>query len=128
MEPSIERAGARERRARANAQRGEYRQSERQDDGKRGPRGYDAGKKVKGRKRTILVDTLGLLLKVVVHEADVQDRDGAIWLLLAMTGLGSALATSMTLMRAGASSAAMVNVQLDGDGASTISGVLGDPP
>jgi putative transposase len=32
-----------------------------------GPRGYDAGKKVKGRKRHILVDTLGLLLVVVVH-------------------------------------------------------------
>lgn len=32
---------------------------------------------MKGRKRHILVDTLGLLLKVVVHAADVQDRDGA---------------------------------------------------
>src|SRR6202162_589306 len=42
-----------------------------------GPRGYDAGKKVKGRKRHILVDTLGLLLAVVVHPADIQDRDGA---------------------------------------------------
>lgn len=40
-------------------------------------RGYDAGKKVTGRKRHILVDTLGLLLVVVVHGADVQDRDGA---------------------------------------------------
>jgi putative transposase len=40
-------------------------------------RGYDAGKKVKGRKRHILVDTLGLLLIVVVHAASVQDRDGA---------------------------------------------------
>ena len=39
--------------------------------------GYDAGKKVKGRKRHILVDTLGLLLGVVVLPADVQDRDGA---------------------------------------------------
>ncbi len=37
----------------------------------------DAGKKVTGRKRHILVDTLGLLLSVVVHPADVQDRDGA---------------------------------------------------
>jgi putative transposase len=42
-----------------------------------GERGYDAGKKVKGRKRHILVDTLGLLLKVVVHRANLQDRDGA---------------------------------------------------
>ena len=39
--------------------------------------GFDAGKKVTGRKRHILVDTLGLLLSVVVHPADVQDRDGA---------------------------------------------------
>lgn len=42
-----------------------------------GPRGYDAGKKVNGRKRHILVDTLGLLLMVVVHVASLQDRDGA---------------------------------------------------
>jgi putative transposase len=42
-----------------------------------GPHGYDAGKKVNGRKRHVLVDTLGLLLAVVVHPADVQDRDGA---------------------------------------------------
>ena len=40
-------------------------------------RGYDAGKKVKGRKRHILVDTQGLLLMVWVHAADLQDRDGA---------------------------------------------------
>lgn len=40
-------------------------------------KGYDAGKKVKGRKRHILVDTLGLLLKARVLTADVQDRDGA---------------------------------------------------
>ncbi len=43
----------------------------------RGERGYDAGKKVKGRKRHILVDTLGLLIAVVVTAASVQDRDGA---------------------------------------------------
>lgn len=42
-----------------------------------GPRGYDAGKKVKGRKRHIVTDTLGILLSCVVHGADVQDRDGA---------------------------------------------------
>lgn len=41
------------------------------------PQGFDAGKKVTGRKRHILVDTLGLLLNVVVHPANVQDRDGA---------------------------------------------------
>jgi transposase len=42
-----------------------------------GERGYDAGKKVKGRKRHILTDTGGLLLGAVVHSAAVQDRDGA---------------------------------------------------
>jgi putative transposase len=42
-----------------------------------GPRGYDAAKKVKGRKRHLLVDTMGLILLVMVHTADVQDRDGA---------------------------------------------------
>jgi putative transposase len=39
-------------------------------------RGYDAGKRTPGRKRHIIVDTLGLLLAVVVHSASVQDRDG----------------------------------------------------
>src|SRR4030043_107461 len=43
----------------------------------KGVRGYDAGKKVKGRKRHIVVDTIGMLLMVVVHTADIQDRDGA---------------------------------------------------
>ena len=42
-----------------------------------GPRGFDAGKKVMGRKRHILVDTGGRLLGAAVHEADIQDRDGA---------------------------------------------------
>ena len=39
------------------------------------------GKKVNGRKRHLLVDTLGLVLGCVVHAADVQDRDGAKWVL-----------------------------------------------
>jgi len=39
-------------------------------------RGYDGGKKVKGRKRHLLVDTQGLVLKVKVHAASVMDRDG----------------------------------------------------
>ena len=42
-----------------------------------GVSGYDAGKKIKGRKRHIITDTLGLMLFVLVHGADVQDRDGA---------------------------------------------------
>lgn len=43
-----------------------------------GIRGFDAGKKIKGRKRHILTDTLGLLVGLVVHGADIQDRDGAV--------------------------------------------------
>ena len=42
-----------------------------------GVRGYNAGKKIKGRKRHIVTDTLGLLIGLVVHGADIQDRDGA---------------------------------------------------
>jgi len=42
-----------------------------------GIRGYDAGKKIKGRKRHIIVDTLGLMVGLMVHSADIQDRDGA---------------------------------------------------
>jgi putative transposase len=42
-----------------------------------GPHGYDGGKKVSGRKRHLLVDTLDLVLRVVVHPANLQDRDGA---------------------------------------------------
>lgn len=42
-----------------------------------GPRGYDAGKKIKGRKRHIITDTSGLMVGAVVHPADIQDRDGA---------------------------------------------------
>jgi putative transposase len=41
-----------------------------------GPRGYDAGKKIKGRKRHILTDTEGNLVHAVIHTADIQDRDG----------------------------------------------------
>ena len=50
-----------------------------------GLRGYDAGKKTNGRKRHIVVDTLGLLLAVVVHPANVQDYEGAV---LVLTLLG----------------------------------------
>ncbi len=44
-------------------------------------RGYDAAKKVKGRKRHLAVDTLGLVWAVVVHAADIQDQDG-VWAVL----------------------------------------------
>ena len=43
----------------------------------KGDRGYDANKKVTGRKRHILVDVMGLLLVVLVHKADIQERAGA---------------------------------------------------
>ena len=43
-----------------------------------GIRGYDAGKKIKGRKRHIVTDTLGLMVGLIVHGADIQDRDGAL--------------------------------------------------
>jgi transposase len=46
-----------------------------------GPSGYDAGKKIKGRKRHILTDTSGHLVGLQVHAADIQDRDGAVDLL-----------------------------------------------
>jgi transposase len=39
--------------------------------------GYDAGKRIKGRKRHIVTDTLGLIVGVIVHAANIQDRDGA---------------------------------------------------
>ena len=56
------------------------RQSKREECGKRGacidPSGYDAGKKIKGKKRHILVDTIGFLLHAVVHPADIQDPVG----------------------------------------------------
>ncbi|MEM9753940.1 MAG: transposase, partial [Planctomycetota bacterium] len=48
--------------------------------------GGDAGKKTLGRKRHLCVDTLGLILAVVVHAADIQDRDGGDEVLFKMVG------------------------------------------
>ncbi|WP_412050606.1 IS5 family transposase [Hoeflea sp. Naph1] len=50
------------------------------------PSGYDAGKKVKGKKRHILVDTVGLLLHALVHPADIQDRDGGLLVIKTLFG------------------------------------------
>ena len=50
--------------------------------------GYDAGKKIKGVKRHVVVDVLGLLIGIVVHSASIQDRDGAKALLLRVKGKG----------------------------------------
>src|SRR5512135_1333132 len=72
---------ARAVRPRAEPERRRYRHPKREDHRKGGPRGYDAAKKVKGRKRHIAVDTTGLLLGIVVHAANIQDADGA-WDLL----------------------------------------------
>lgn len=51
-----------------------------------GVRGYDGAKRLKGRKRHVLVDSLGLLLLVVVTAASLQDRDGARLLLGRLSG------------------------------------------
>ena len=62
-----------------------HRQPERQKRRKRGPRidppGFDADKLIKGKKRHVLVDTQGLLLRGMVTAADIQDRDGGLALL-----------------------------------------------
>lgn len=46
-----------------------------------GQRGYDAAKRIKGRKRHLVVDTLGLLICIIVHRADIDERQGAKYLL-----------------------------------------------
>src|ERR1039458_7364694 len=62
-----------------------HRQPKRKERGKRGvcidPHGFDAGKLIKGKKRHVLVDTVGLLLHALVTSADVQDRDGGLLVL-----------------------------------------------
>src|SRR5258708_1446894 len=91
-------------RARSQSNRGHHRQPERQERGKRGisidPPGYDAGKKIKGKKRHVLVDTQGLLLHAIIHAADIQDpvgdseaaslresRDGGVLLMSTLFGM-----------------------------------------
>jgi putative transposase len=49
-----------------------------------GPRGFDAAKRVKGRKRHIVTDTQGLLLALLVHTANIQDNHGAVPLLASL--------------------------------------------
>ena len=51
------------------------------------PSGFNAGKKINGKKRHVLVDTQGLLLCAIVHAADIQDRDGGVMLMGALSGL-----------------------------------------
>ena len=68
-----------------------HRQPKREERGKGGhcidPHGYDAGKKIKGKKRHILVDTQGLLMHALVHAADIQDRDGGVMVMATLFGL-----------------------------------------
>jgi transposase len=78
--------GAKPSRAERTTQCRDRRQPVGENDRKRGAHGYDAGKKINGRKRHILVDTMGLLLGVVVHAANIQDRDGAKLLLQKVKG------------------------------------------
>lgn len=52
-----------------------------------GPRGFDAGKKIKGRKRHIVTDTESHLVGLQVHAADIQDRDGAVSVLASIRSL-----------------------------------------
>jgi len=56
-----------------------------------GPRGYDGGKKIMGRKRQMLVDTEGTVLKVKVHPADIHDKAGGMLLLTGLQWLFSNL-------------------------------------
>jgi len=54
-----------------------YRQSHGEDCPKRGQRGFDGGKKIKGRKQHIAVDTQGFILAVLVHSAGISDSRGS---------------------------------------------------
>jgi transposase len=77
-------------RTRSQPDRLHHRQPKRQERGKGGaridPHGFDGGKLIKGKKRHVLVDTLGLLLHALVTSADVQDRDGGIMVLSTLFG------------------------------------------
>ena len=77
----VARGSARTPGSRSKPHRGGSRQPIAEVGGKGGGKddavGYDAGKKVKGRKIHALVDTLGLPMRIVVHSAGIQDRDGA---------------------------------------------------
>jgi transposase len=48
---------------------------------------HPQGKKIKGKNRHLLVDTLGLLLHAIVHPADIQDRDGGVLVLSTLFGM-----------------------------------------
>jgi putative transposase len=56
-----------------------------------GERGFDAGKLVNGRKRSIVVDTLGMPLRIVVHPADLSDLVGGKWVASLVAGVSTRL-------------------------------------
>src|SRR4051812_40605353 len=60
------------------------------------PHGFDAGKLIKGKKRHVLVDTMGLVLQVLVTAANVQDRDGGVLLLSCSDSSRSCASCSLT--------------------------------
>jgi hypothetical protein len=67
------------------------------DGTKRGQRGYDAGKKVKGRKRHIAVDTMGNILSVVVHSAGISESRGAHLVLIRLFVILPVYSTSLLM-------------------------------
>jgi len=77
--------------ASGQSERLHHRQPEREERRKRGacidPKGYDAGKKISGKKRHILVDAQGLLMHATVHSAGTQDRDSGPLVIASMHGL-----------------------------------------
>ena len=79
--PHVADEGARGGGPRSKSQRRHHRYAGCESDRKRGPQrdpiGYDAGKKTKGIKRNVIVDTIGLLLGIAVIPANIQDRDCA---------------------------------------------------
>ena len=80
-EPSVARAITPADGTRSHAQCRDHGQPVGENDGKRGHRGFDRHKRVKGRKRHLLVDTQGLVVNVVISEASMSERDLAQWLL-----------------------------------------------
>ncbi len=83
----LTRTDTRETRTPTHPQCRHHRQSIGENEGNRGTRGYDGGKKIKGRKRHLLVDTTGLILHVLVHEANIQNSRGGKLLLAPLKGV-----------------------------------------
>ena len=63
-----------------------------------GIRGFDAGKKINGRKRHIVVDTFGLMVGLVIHSAGIQDRDGVPDILKPFSSAGRGYGISLLMV------------------------------